>query len=275
MYPKTSKVIRLTPAKAEVAVIPGIPQDIINEIVDLLATSSDIQSLQSCALLSKLWVQSCRRHLFHIIIFTSMNAFRWFKTFPEPEESPAHHVRDLRVRVGGADRVPDKFFEYIPWFTEVEWMSLLGHGGATSSLSPLLWRLPQSITSLAIDTSLFTLAQVWEIMAQLPNLDDLSLSGSRTPVRKGVLPEIRTPQRGGFRGRLVLRGYSGKDVMVMLLKIPPGLRFTEVGISCGRDLLPSAVRLAEACSETLLKLSQTVCFLGKSPPSPGPAGSST
>ena len=174
--------------------------------------------------------------------------------FSVPEESPVHHVRDLRVRIRGADRVPDKFFEYILWFTDVE-VSLFGNGNDTSSLRTSLWMLPQSITSLAIDTSVFTLVQVWNIMAQLPNLDDLALSGFRTRVRERVLPKIRTPQRGRFRGRLLLPGYFGKDVMGMLLEIQPWLRFTEVEISYGRDLFLSTVRLVEACDKTLVKLS--------------------
>jgi len=247
-------------------VVPKIPQDITDEISDLLAADSDFQSLQSCALLSKSWIQSCRRHLFRIAVFTSRNAARWFKTFPEPENSPAHHVRVLCVRIGGADCVPDRFFEYILWFTDVVKVYLLGHGSVGSSLRPSLWRLPQSITSLTIDTSVFALVQVWEIMAQLPNLDDLSLSGSHSPVRQGVLisPEIGMPLRGRFGGRLVLSsGWSGKGVIGKLLEVPSGLRFTEVEISSTRSSLLSAVSLVEACSKTLVKLSQTVYFLGK------------
>ena len=183
-----------------------------------------------------------------------------------PEESPAHHVRDLSVRIGGADCVPDAFFGCIPWFTNVGKMSFWGHGRVGSSLKPSLWRLPRSITSLIIDANLFTLVQVRDIMAQLPNLDNLSLSGSRAPARQGVSSEIGTPQWGRFGGRLVLGGgYSIKCVMSMLLDIPSGLRFTEVKTSSMRSSLLSAVRLAEACSKTLVKLSQTVYSHGKSP----------
>ena len=272
MYPKIAKAIHPTPADAGVVVVPRIPQDVVNEILDILAADSDFQSLQSCALLSKSWVQSCRRHVFRVVTFTSGNAVKWFKAFPEPEESPARHVRDLRVWIGRKVHVPDKFFEYLPWFTNVERMTFLGYGSAASLLRPSLWRLTQSVTSLTIDVNVFTLTQVWEIMAQLPNLDDLSLSGFRIPVREDALPEIGTPLWGRFSGRLLLRGgYSHKDVMDALLEIPSGLHFTEVNTICGRSLF-SVVRLAEACGKTLMKLSQTVCLLGK-PPSPGLAGS--
>jgi len=273
-YERLGQAFIHSASEVPMAVIPRIPQDITDEISDLLAANLDFQSLQSCALLSKSWIQSYRRHFFRSVVFTSRNVVRWFNAFPVPEESPAHHVRNLRVWIGGADCVPDKFFEYIPWFTRVGRMSFWGCGRVGSPLRPSLWRLPQSITSLTIDTSVFTLVQVWDIMAQLPNLDDLSLSGPRTPVREGVLPEIRTPQRGRFRGRLLLSsGYSGKGVMGMLLDVPSGLHFTEVGTSSTRSSLLLAVRLAEACNKTLAKLSQTVYLLGKSRPSPGLVGS--
>jgi len=248
-------------------VIPRIPQDIIGEISDILATDSDFQSLQSCALISKSWVHPCRRHLFRIVVFTSRCAARWVKTFPEPKNSPAHHVRDLRVWIGGADCVPDKFFEYIPRFTDVERMALWGHGSVGLSLRPSLWMLPQSVTSLAVDATGFTLVQVWEIMARLPNLDNLSLSGSYTPIRGSVLPEIGTSLKGRFGGKLlVCGGYASKDVMDALSAILSGLCFTQVEIFCGRSSLLSAVRLAEACSKTLVKLSQVVYFFGQSHP---------
>ena len=157
MDSKTSKAKRPTTVKSEAVIIPRISQDVIDEILDHLATDSDSSgalpssehlpfseseaelqpilacafvSLQACALVSRSWAQSCRRHLFHTVFFTSRNTRRWFKTFPVPRESPAHHVRDLRIWIGGDTRgVPERFFEHTPWFGNVEELSLLGHGG--------------------------------------------------------------------------------------------------------------------------------------------------
>ena len=82
-------------------------------------------------------------------------------------------------------------------------------------------------------------------MAQLPNLDGLSLSGIL--VSAGVPPEIGPTLRGRFGGRLLLRGdYTGKNVVDMLLEVSSGMHFTEVQIYCVQGRLPSAVRLAEA-----------------------------
>ena len=51
----------------------------------------------------------------------------------------------------------------------------------------------------------------------------------------------------------------------MLLEIPSGLRFTETQIHCTQECLPSTIRFVEACGETVVKLSYSVAFGGKSP----------
>lgn len=105
---------------------------------------------------------------------------------------------------------------------------------------------------------------VWDIMAQLPGLDDLSLSRPLTPASKGVLPGIGANLGGRFGGRLLLSGeYNYKVVMSMLLEAPSGLRFTEMQISCTRDCLPLGVMLVEARAKTLVSY-HTDTFHGKS-----------
>ena len=260
MGSKTSKAKRLSPAETE-TVVPSIPQEIVDEILDHLATSSDFRfrSLQSCALVSKLWVPSCRRHLFRTILFTSKDMARWLKAFPVPEESPAHYVRHLRFKVGWYHKLPEEFFEHIPWFTNVERMTLSGDG--TPFWMNSFWRSPPSITSVAIDVEAAPM-RVQAIMAQLPNLDSLSLSGLLAPfvaVDWKTSPGIGTILRGRFGGRLRLaNGYACEDIMNMLLEIPTGVHFTEVQIGGRHEYLPLTVNLAEACAETLVKLSYTI-----------------
>lgn len=259
MDSKTSKAKRprTVKIKTKKVNVPIIPREIIDEILGHLTADSDFRSLRSCALASKSWVQLCRRRIFHTTRFTWRNIDRWLKVFPVPEESPAHYVRDLRLSTGGDRCVPDKFFEYTPWFTNVERVYFLGLG----TLQPLrvawFWRLPQSVTSLTIDTGEATLMQIRDLMAHLPNLDTLSLSGTLVTADRRVLSGIGTELRGRFGGQLrLLDGYADEDVMNMLLEVPTGLRFTEVQIRGWYfERLRSTVRLAEACCKTLVKLS--------------------
>ena len=267
MGSKPSKTKRLAPVKTKSVTIPRIPQDIVEEILNHLAADEDFQSLQACALVSKSWVQSCQRHLFHIISFHSVHVYKWFKTFPVPEESPARHVRNLNVWIGGYRRVDGGFFEYTPWFTNADSLLLVGHMGPPSSLRPSLWKLPRSITSLAIESSVVTLVQIRDIMAQLPNLDHLTLWGALVTVDRRELSGIGAVVRGRFGGILRMADeYVDEDFVNMLLEIPSGLRFTEVWIHCIRKGLPSAVRLAEACRETVVKLTHSVTNYSKSHP---------
>jgi len=151
-------------------------------------------------------------------------------------------------------------------------MSLWGHGEYLP-LTPSLWKLPQSVTSLVINTSVVTFVQIRD-MVELPGLDDLSLSGIPVPMDRRELPRIGTTLRGRFGGRLHLsRGGADEDVVNMLLEVPTGLHFTGVRIYATHEChLLSTVRLAEACGKTLVKLLYSVVLRGKSHPSPGLAG---
>ena len=134
---------------------------------------------------------------------------------------------------------------------------------------PSLGRLPQSVTSLTIDADTVTLTQIRDILMQLPNLDNLSLSGSLTKVDRNTLPGMGTVLRGRFKGRLRLfGGQADEDVVNMLLEVPAGLHFTEVHICDKHEGFLSIVKLVEACSKTLVKLSYTISVHGKSHPFP-------
>jgi len=119
--------------------------------------------------------------------------------FRVPEKSPARYVKDLRVSTGSAD------LETYALELEVTVIdNLLDHGDGY--IQPRAGR---------------------DIMAQLPNLDSLSLSGVLVPVDKTRLVRIGSLLKRRFGGRLQLnQGYAGRDALNMLLEIPIGLRFT-------------------------------------------------
>ena len=262
----TSEAKHPTSTETTAVVIPRIPQDIIDEILGHLSViDSDLRTLRSCALVSKSWAPSCHRHLFRTVIFTSRNGVKWLETFPVPEESPARHVRDLRFLIQEHPGLPEEFFEYIRWFTNVQWAVLSGYGGAWLLRLPRYWRLPRSVTSLEV-TANMTLQQTRDVMVQLPNLNHLSLSGDIPAWDKGLPVGIGT-LRGGFGGRLrLLDGYADDDVINMLMEIPTGLHFTEVQISCMYQHLLSARGLVEACGKNLVKLSYTISEYRESHP---------
>ena len=259
-------------AKTTVAVVPRIPQDIIDEIVDQLTAGSrpSIRSpalesqLRSCALVSKSWVPPCRRYLFHTVYFTVNGMARWLETFPVPGESPAHHVRDLSLALGEHDGTREKFFEYLPWFTNAETMSLYGYGSPEPLWMPSVWRLPQSITSLGTRARTVTLVHLQAIMVQLPNLNEMSLSGPLAAVDEGELVGIGTTLRGRYSGKLELYQLDARGVVDMLLEVPTGVHFSHLQIRGTHECFLPTVKLAEACGESLVKLSYIADSYGKS-----------
>ena len=67
---------------------------------------------------------------------------KWLEMFPVPEESPAHLARLLLFSIGKHDDVPEKFYEYTPWFTNVMRAGLSGDSDLPLLRIPPFWRLP-------------------------------------------------------------------------------------------------------------------------------------
>ena len=105
---------------------------------------------------------------------------------------------------------------------------------------PSFWRLPQSVTSLTVTANKVALPKTRDIVAQLPNLDGLSLLGPHKAVAERALPGIGVTLRGRFGGqlRLVGPGYAGEGVMGIFLEVPTGSHFTEVQVRSTHDHLP-------------------------------------
>ena len=92
-----------------------------------------------------------------------------------PEESPAHHIRDLSFSVGHA-APPRIFLKHIPSFTNVKEITLSGVESFKLLSASSLWR---SVASLTVSAIGITPLQVRDVMVRLPNLDDLWLKEFR------------------------------------------------------------------------------------------------
>lgn len=270
MNSETLEVKQLTSAETDTTIASGVPHDIVDEILDRLSTNPDFRlSLLACSLISKSWVTPCRRRLFRTISFTGKEMTKWLKTFPVPERSPAHLVRVLTLSLGGCHAAPEEFFTHTHWFTNVERMTVLGIQGFQPVWIPSFGKLPRSVTSLTIDTDIVSLLEIRDVMQQLPNLNDLTLSGRLLKMGVDRLRGIGTVLKGGFNGQLRLfrlKRYAETDVMNMLLEVPTGLRFTEVHIHSVYGCLLPTVRLTEACGKSLAKFTYSVQIFGKSHP---------
>jgi hypothetical protein len=110
-----------------------------------------------------------------------------------PEESPAHHVRDLRFSTGGCQGTPPRFF--VVYGREED--DLVGAQRVSVVADTFFGGLQQSVTSLTIDIAAIALTQIRDVLMQVPSLDDLSLSGFLDTVERNTLPGMGTVLRGG------------------------------------------------------------------------------
>ena len=165
-----------------------------------------------------------------------------------PEESPVHYVKDLRFSLGLGKQygTPEEIFKYTPWFTKTE--------------------------TLVIEAGEIDLMQMRDIMVHLPNLNNLILSGTIIVRFRKLLPGLGTDLRRRFGGELRIRnGRTDKDFVNMLLEVPTGLHFTKLYVYANRACLLQAVRLAEACRETLVELLYLGFIQGKYHPFRSPS----
>jgi len=243
---------------------PRVPQELVDEVLDHLA--DDMATLRSCSLVAKSWIYSSRRHLFNSIFFTANDITNWSKTFPDPEDSPAWHVRDLSFCFIQPD-VPIDFADRMPYFSNVQKLTLIGRAATDPGFISALGQLPPSTRSVDITFSKVLNEHIVSVMQQLPNLDNLSLMSMEWggPIPPGTGKLIQ----GRLSGKLRLRRrFAHRDLLNALMEVPTGPQFTEVEIRDARmDCFPATLKLVRACQGTLTKLHFSALILGNSSPS--------
>lgn len=124
-------------------------------------------------------------------------------------------------------KVPRRFFEHVPCFTGVERVTILGYG-RWETFRQVLGGLPQPVTSVYISrTGTVGPLEIRDILARLPNLNDLSLSGSLFVIPGDKLRGMGTVLRGDFGGQLrLLKRLAVTEIVNTLLEVPTGLHFT-------------------------------------------------
>ena len=231
--------------------VPRVPQELIDEILDHLA--KDTRTLHSCSLVAKSWIYPSRRHLFSTLFLTANDVTKWSKIFPNPEDSPAGHVRDLSFCFIHTD-VPINFAHRISYFSNVRGLTLIGRVATDPSFITALGPLPPTTRSVDITFSRVLPTHIVSVIQQLPNLDNLSLMSAEWDgaIPPGTGKLIRSRLSGKLRLR---RKLAHCDLLNMLLEVPNGPQFAEVEIrDASMNCFPAALKLVNACQDTLTKL---------------------
>lgn len=263
MGPASSKsfLFRFQPSN-DIPKIPRLPQELLDEIMDHLA--DDSISLRRCSTAARTFVSSCRRHLFSRVVFRPHNLPTWKITFPDPSNSPAAYTREMRIHL--ASDAPPQLEEYMPYFSNVRDLTLIGGRCENREWISTIGKLPISIRSLTMKFVSVTNVQVLEIMEQLPNLDDFSLC---TFKGVGFSDEAGEILRGKYGGKLDLL-LMDASIVRSLLKAPEGLGFKSIKAFCNTgDDFPAYADLVATCRDTLSELDISVSAEGEHRPSPG------
>ena len=93
-------------------------------------------------------VASCRHHLTNQIVFRFYNAPTWEITFPDPSTSPAPYAREMRIHL--ATDAPTRLAEYMPYFSDLRDLTLIGGKCANRKWISRIDSLSTSIRSLTM-----------------------------------------------------------------------------------------------------------------------------
>lgn len=153
--------------------------------------------------------------------------------------------------------------EYMPYFSHVRDMTLIGGRCENGDWVQSIGTLPASIRSLTMKFASITNAQLLKIMEQLPNLDDISLC---TFKGAGLTAEAGEILRGRYRGKLDLLLVEDfhAGIVRSLLKAPEGLGFKSIKTLCNTEGdFPVYVDLVASCRDTLVNLDISVSAEGE------------
>ena len=110
------------------------------------------------------------------------------------------------------------------------------------------------LKSLRLDRSSLPLSEAFNLTCSFPLLEDLSLRSypplSRPPGNPTEAPPVTSPK---FTGSLLLKGDT-ISILLWLLDLPGGLRFSKITVDCSKACLELVMKLVSRCSDTLESL---------------------
>jgi hypothetical protein len=234
-----------------------LPLEILDLIVGFLHDEPD--ALKACCLVSKSWVHRTRRYLFAHVEFSFKYPIKlWKRTFPDPSNSPARYTRSLSIRTSQISTSVDAGAGgWIHTFSGVVRLHVDISGdnrdrGVTFSslrgLSPTLKSL-RLVSNMVPPPS-----ETFGLVCSFPLLEDLALLFfiTGTEVDRWSVPST-SPK---FTGCLELATICGfRPNTHQLLKLPSGLHFSKIIVSCFSRDNELATDLISKCSGTLECLS--------------------
>ena len=222
---------------AQTTMLSSLPLEIFDLVINNLHRQGP--TIKACCLVSKSWALRIRKHLFAHIDFLSHESIgSWMEAFPDPLNSPAHHVHSIRIYAEALTAITSSNAR--PWlrsFRSVASLRLAGHRTDGGFLE-------------AVD-----------LICSFPLLKNISFyfSASGGNIGSGWVLPSTSPK---LDGHLVLGGGGAGAVIRQLLPLPGGLHFAGIQALCSAGDAKSVADLVLSCSHTLesLKIRYTSTF---------------
>lgn len=251
-----------SPDLSKTPMLPTLPPEILDFIVSHLRGEKPV--LRECCLVSKSWIPRTRRFLFASVCFDSDREFvqSWMKAFPDPSNSPAHHVYNLWIWNDGA--IAATSAEARPWirsFDRVQHL-IVGTPGWEDTRTVSLVQLhgiSSTLRALHLSYSFIPPSEVLSMVCSFPLLEDLSLHPELTggSIDGWDVPMTSPKLTGCLSLRDEIRGIARG-----LLDLPDGLHFTKIMTWCPAGNAELIMELVSRCSHTLESLYVDFCPSG-------------
>lgn len=250
-------------------VVPYLPLEIVEEIIDVLA--QDTKTLLSCSLVSTSWVHRSRRHLFADVKLPSLLDLQlWFSTGLGPSST---HVRFLDLSQNEDSRwiTPDSLagiYNDFTSFHNVESLALTSLDLTLfdeHSLTRFFGHFSENLTSLNVKGMTVHPDALLFFICMFPRLDDLKLD--YLTMGRATIPFRQPTVTPRFRGKLALSNIksNGTSMVAAFVDPPLPMAFQDVCVVDCRFETPKPLKdLFIACQETMKKIKVSKIFLGKS-----------
>ena len=243
-----------SPASNSSAMSCPLPPEILDFIVDHL---HDKQStLKACRLVSKSWIPRTRKHLFAYIKFrpTYRPVQSWKRTFPDPSNSPAHHVSTLSLEGIHVSMLTDPGVG--PWIRSFNRVGTLRVTSTFSALDQVslvqLHGFSPTLKSLCLRLTNIPLSEIFNLVCSFPLLEDLELV-TYDPTNDinnwdspSTSPKLTGSLKIGGEIRFIARG---------LCDLPGGLHFSKITLTYGEDATSTRDMVSRCSDLESLKIS--------------------
>ena len=242
----------------------GLPQEIIDEVIDNLAF--DFRALKSTSLVQRSWTHRSRRRLFYFVPINSLSRLEQWSLFisSDPKGIASYprviHLSHDTPKSWVEPANLDKLYDHFRSFSGVE--RLVISGLETTKFDPIstpryFGNFAATVRSLELQTAVGPPASLLSFICAFPLVDNLAVKFPNTTVGGGGNHGEATPPASvpSFKGKLRLLDMFNESTPLVELLCALPLPFHTIWVS-SRDTgrLPQLTKLVSKCCKSLRSL---------------------